>query len=332
MSFSKPERAKRATMSVIRLCCAALIPMCAASASAADAPKKYTETVTTKSGAKISFDMAMVPGGSFLMGSPDGEAGRKPHEGPQLKVRLDPFYLCTMETTMELFLAYYAETGTGKKDVAEGEAPQSSAPPVPAGTDAVTGPTPVYGDLSMGFDKTHPAIGMTWHNATTFCQWLSTKTGKKYRLPTEAEWEFAARDGNAGPFGDCKSPSELPDVAWFDSNSDRMPHPCGKKKPNSYGLYDMRGNVWEWVHDFYSPTAYQDAGPDKEIANPTGPKDGKVHVARGGCYDSAEAELRSAFRGFEENWWRMNDPQIPKSKWWLPQMDIIGFRVARSAD
>lgn len=313
------------------LCRAALVPLAAGLAIAADAPKKYTETVTAKNGTKISFDMVLVPGGSFTMGSPDAEAGRKPHEGPQIKVRVDPFYLCTTETTMELFLAYYAETGTGKKDVAEGDATPVAAPSVPAGADAITGPTPVYGDLSMGFDKTHPAIGVTWHNAATFCKWLSSKTGKKYRLPTEAEWEFAARAGSATPFGDCDSPSALGDFCWFDGNADRMPHPVGKKKPNAFGLYDMRGNVWEWVEDFYSATAYQEAGTG-EIANPTGPKDGKVHVARGGCYDSADTELRCAFRGFEENWWRMNDPQIPKSKWWLPQMDIIGFRVARSAD
>ncbi len=303
-------------------------------ATAQGLPPRYTETLTAKTGSKLAFEMVLVPGGSFAMGSPEGETGRKDHEGPQRQVRVDPFYLCTTETTMELFLAYYAETGTGKKDVAEGEGemPEASAPAPPPGADAVTGPTPVYGDLSMGFDKRHPAIGMTWHNATTFCKWLSAKTGKQYRLPTEAEWEYAARAGTATPFGECGGPDGLPDYAWFDGNSDRQPHAVGEKKPNAWGLHDMRGNVWEWVHDFYSPTAYKDTAADKELVNPTGPAEGKVHVARGGCYDSAGVELRSAARGFEENWWRMNDPQIPKSKWWLPQIDIIGFRVARPAE
>lgn len=310
--------------------CQATIPC--RGADAGGLPAKYTETIVAKNGAKIAFEMVLVPGGTFMMGSPDDEVGRKPHEAPQLKVRLDPFYLCTTETTMELFLAYYAETGTGKKDVAEGEMPQASAPPLPAGVDAVTGPTPVYGDLSMGFDKAHPAIGMTWHNATTFCAWLSKKTGKKYRLPTEAEWECAARAGTTKPFGECANPETLTDYAWLETNSDRQPHAVGAKKPNAHGLYDMRGNVWEWVQDFYSPKAYEQAASEKEVVNPVGPKEGKVHVARGGCYDSPEAELRSAARGFEEDWWRMNDPQIPKSKWWLPQMDIIGFRVARTVE
>lgn len=301
-------------------------------AGADESPAKYTETLTAKTGTRLTFEMVLLPGGTFTMGSPPDEAGRKAHEGPQRQVRLNPFYLSATETTMELFLAYYAEAGSGKKDVAEGGMPQAAAPAPPAGVDAVTGPTPVYGDLSMGFDKGHPAFGMTWHNAMTFCQWLSTKTGKKYRLPTEAEWEYAARAGTSKPFGECGGPGGLPDYAWFESNSDRQPHPVGTKKPNGWGLHDMRGNVWEWTHDLYSPTGYQEGPPDKEIVNPTGPAEGKIHVARGGCYDSPEDELRSATRGFEEHWWRMNDPQIPKSKWWLPQMDIIGFRVARTME
>jgi len=176
----------------------------------------------------------------------------------------------------------------------------------------------------MGYSKKHPAIGATWHNATTFCRWLSQKTGKQYRLPTEAEWEYAARCGSNSSFGGCESQDALKDYAWFGDNADMEPHAVATKKPNAWGLYDMHGNVREWVQDFYSPTAYQQSIAD----GPAGPKDGKVHVARGGFYDSPAGELRCAARAFEEDWWRMNDPQIPKSKWWLPQIDSIGFRVA----
>jgi formylglycine-generating enzyme required for sulfatase activity len=293
-------------------------------------PKKYTETVTSKTGDKFSFDMVLIPAGEFMMGSPAGEAERADTEGPQRKVRLDPFYLCSTETTIELFLAYYQETGTAKKEFVEVQEAQKNEEPAKGGVNAITGPTPVYGDMTMGYSKKHPAIGMTWHNATTFCKWLSQKTGRKYRLPTEAEWEYAARAGSTGAFGVCDSADGLKDYAWYAETANVEPHAVAAKKPNAWGLYDMYGNVREWVQDFYSPTAYADAA--KENLNPAGPKDGKVHVARGGFYDSPAKDVRCAARGFEEDWWRMNDPQIPKSKWWLPQIDSVGFRVACTID
>jgi formylglycine-generating enzyme required for sulfatase activity len=292
-------------------------------APAAEPAKKYTETITAKDGSKLSMDMVLVPGGTFTMGSPAGEANRVENEGPQRQVQVNPFYLCSTETTIELFLAYYHETGSAKKDFVETEASKKQEE-AKAGVNAITGPTPVYGDMTMGYSKKHPAIGGTWHNATTFCRWLSQKTGKNYRLPTEAEWEYAARAGSTSPFGVSDAEEGLKDYAWFGENANMEPHAVATKKANAWGLYDMQGNVREWVQDFYSPTGYAlDAK-----ANPAGPAEGKVHVARGGFYDSPAAELRPAARAFEEDWWRMNDPQIPKSKWWLPQIDSIGFRIA----
>jgi formylglycine-generating enzyme required for sulfatase activity len=308
------------------VCTLSLVAVVASASVSAELPKKYTETVTMKDGAKLSLDMVLIPAGSFTMGSPAGEADRVEHEGPQKKVQLDPFYLCTTEVTLELFLAYYQETGTAKKDFVEMQEAEKNEQASAEGTDAITGPTPVYGDMTMGYSKKHPAIGMTWHNATTFCRWLSQKTGKKYRLPTEAEWEYAARAGTTSAFGVCDSADSLADYAWYIDNADMEPHAVATKKPNAWGLYDMQGNVREWVQDFYSPTAYAEAAG--QMMNPTGPTDGKVHVARGGYYDSEAGELRCAARAFEEDWWRMNDPQIPKSKWWLPQIDSVGFRVA----
>ncbi len=308
---------------VLFVCCVGLIAVEIAPAAESRIQKKYTETITVKDGSKLSIEMVLIPGGTFAMGSPAGEADRADHEGPQRQVQVNPFYLCTTETTLELFLAFYQETGTAKKDFVETETAQKEEQ-TEDGVNAITGPTPVYGDMTMGYSKKHPAIGGTWHNAMTFCRWLSQKTGKQYRLPTEAEWEYAARAGSSTPFGVSESEEGLKDYAWFADNADMEPHAVGTKKPNAWGLYDMQGNVREWVQDFYSPTAYE--LPLKE--NPAGPKDGKVHVARGGFYDSPAGELRCAARAFEEDWWRMNDPQIPKSKWWLPQIDSIGFRVA----
>ena len=296
-------------------------------------PKKYTETITTKDGEKVSFGMVLIPSGSFLMGSPAGQPGRGNNEGPQHKVRLDAFYLCTTETTIELFLAYYQETVSAKRDFIEvQEAKKDTEQQDKDEVDAITGPTPVYGDMTMGYEETHPAMGMTWHNAMTFCRWLSMKTGKKYRLPTEAEWEYACRAGTTNIFGVGNDPSGLKDFAWYEANADSETNPVGKKKPNAWGLYDMSGNVREWVFDFYSPTAYKEAAKKNPAVNPKGPKTGKVHVARGGDYSSSAEALRCAARAFEEEWWRSGDPQIPKSEWWLPEMDFIGFRVARSVD
>jgi sulfatase modifying factor 1 len=288
-------------------------------------PKTYTETITSKRGESISFEMVSIPGGTFVMGSPKDEPGGKDDERPQHKVHVAPFYLCAKETTLGLFQIYYDETVGATRTYTSGGQNGDNI-------DAITGPTPVYGDLTMGYGKMHPAMGMTWHNATTFCEWLSRKTGRQYRLPTEAEWEYACRAGTTKVFCCENDPDRLADFAWYKANSDGETHEVGKKKPNAWGLYDMSGNVREWVRDFYSPKAYEDCANKSPTINPQGPTSGKVHVARGGDYNSSIEELRCAARAFEEKWWRSGDPQIPKSKWWFPQMDFIGFRIARSIE
>jgi len=324
----------RTLIHVVALTGLLAVTMASDTAASQDRPlKKYTETIMTKDSEKVSFDMVLIPKGSFTMGSPVDEAGREDHEGPQREVRLEQFYLCTKETTIELFLAYYQETVSAKRDFIEvQEAKKDTEQQGKDEVDAITGPTPVYGDMTMGYEETHPAMGMTWHNAMTFCRWLSMKTGKKYRLPTEAEWEYACRAGTTNIFGVGNDPSGLKDFAWYEANADSETNPIGKKKPNAWGLYDMSGNVREWVYDFYSPTAYKEAAKKNPAVNPKGPKTGKVHVARGGDYSSSVEALRFAARSFEEDWWRSGDPQIPKSIWWLPEMDFIGFRVARSVE
>jgi len=294
-----------------------------------ESAKKFTETVTTKAGEKISFDMVLIQAGNFRMGSPENEAGRKDDEGPQHEIRVDDFYLCTTETTIELFMAYYQETVSAKKDFITTQESQKETEKS-GEVDAITGPTPVYGDMTMGYENKHPAMGMTWHNAMIFCRWLSKNTGKEYRLPTEAEWEYACRAGSTKAFGVESDPEKLKEIAWYEKTADSETSAVGKKKPNIWGLYDMLGNVREWVSDFYSPDAYKQAAAKTPAVNPRGPEKGEVHVARGGDYSCPAEELRCASRAFEEKWWRSGDPQIPKSRWWLPEMDIIGFRVACS--
>ena len=313
----------------IAMICVALTMTLDATQAQGGPPKTYTETITSKSGEKVSFEMVLIPAGSFQMGSPADEAGRRDDEGPQHEVRLDNFYLCTTETTIGLFMAYYQETVTAKRDLL---GMQEEKKKEDGNVDAITGPTPVYGDMTMGYNQKHPAMGMTWHNAMTFCRWLSQKTGKQYRLPTEAEWEYACRAGTTNVFGVTSDAGQMKDYGWFEGSADNETNELGKKKSNAWGLYDMSGNVREWVHDFYSATAYQEAARQKPAVNPKGPESGQVHVARGGDYSCKVQELRCAARAFEEPWWRAGDPQIPKSQWWLPEMDIIGFRVACSVD
>lgn len=293
---------------------------------------RYSERLTTKAGKTLTFDMVLIPQGEYRRGSAPDESGRKEDEGPQHVVALDSFYLCTTETTQALFLAFYEETVSEKKEFATGASAESVKPAPQADVDAVTGPTPVYGDLTMGYSQQHPALGMTWHNAVTFCRWLSQKTGKTYRLPTEAEWEYACRAGTGHARGLADASQKVEDVAWFEDNADMEIQAVGQKQANPWGLHDMLGNVCEWVHDFYSEKAYAEADKNAPAKNPMGPKTGDVHVARGGDYGTAKDDLRCAARIFEEDWWRFGDPQIPKSRWWMPELDIIGFRVARSAE
>ncbi len=299
--------------------------------SQAAKPRAYIETVKTANDAEISFRMVPIPGGTFMMGSPENEPNHADDEGPQHEVRVDPFYMCWTEMTLDLFMAYYTETVSAKRDFMETQEAKKDAEK-DEDVDAITGPTPVYGDLSMGYGPKHPAIGMTWNNANNFCLWLSQKTGKKYRLPTEAEWEFACRAGKKDIFSTTSDPEKMKDYAWYEATADSETNEVGKKKRNAFGLYDMTGNVREWVSDFYSPTAYAEAAKKSPAENPKGPKTGKLHVARGGDYSSPVMDLRCAARHFEQKWWRMGDPQIPKSIWWLPEMDIIGFRVVRSIE
>lgn len=304
----------------------------AAWAGSQEKPARYSESITTKAGKTLTFDMVLIPQGEYRRGSTPGEAGRKEDEGPPHTVALDSFYLCTTETTQALFLAFYEETVSEKKEFATGASAETVKPAPKADVDAITGPTPVYGDLTMGYSQQHPALGMTWHNAVTFCRWLSQKTGKTYRLPTEAEWEYACRAGTAHARGLTDAAQKVEDVAWFEDNADMEIQVVGQKQANPWGLHDMLGNVCEWVHDFYGEKAYVEAAKTTPAKNPMGPKTGDVHVARGGDYGTAKEDLRCAARIFEEDWWRFGDPQIPKSRWWMPELDIIGFRVARSAE
>ncbi|MBP6811079.1 MAG: formylglycine-generating enzyme family protein, partial [Saprospiraceae bacterium] len=200
------------------------------------------QTVTVP-GSSVSFQMALLPGSQFNMGSPVAEAGRDEDEGQHL-VTLDSFWIGIHELTFDAFFLYqFREFDTDAS---------FSTPTFRA--DAVARPSPPYYDFTYGRGKAggFPATTMTQQAALRYCQWLSDKTGDFYRLPTEAEWEYACRAGSNTTFSWGDDPKMAVDYAWFYENSAGSYQKVGTKKPNPWGLYDMHGNVTEWCLDFYT--------------------------------------------------------------------------------
>ena len=283
--------------------------------------KPYSVTIP---GTQVSYHMVAIRGGEFTMGSSPGEAGRKPDEGPQHKVKISPFWMGKCEVTwyeFELFM--FADQERKFKDQI------ATDPYVDKISDAVSRPTKPYTEMSFGMGKEDfPAISMTQHSANKYCQWLSAKTGEYYRLPTEAEWEYACRAGTttAWSFGD--DPSMLGEYAWYEKNSDFKYQKTGTKKPNPWGLHDMHGNVIEWCLDQYKPNYDQFAtatanDPWVKASTPY------PHSARGGSWDDSPEKLRSAARRYSDKIWKVQDPQLPKSIWYHTDAQFLGFRVVR---
>jgi len=277
----------------------------------------YTERVP---GTDVAFEMVALPGGTFSMGSPDSEADRRPDEGPVRTVTVSPFWIARTEVTWDEYEAFYAATKS------EGRSSDTAAV---AGVDAVTGPTPPWGNPGQGWGRgKRPAITMSHLSATTYCDWLSRVTGKKYRLPTEAEWEYACRGGTKGVFFfDPKKTGPKPS-AFYNENSDEKTHVPSDAAPNPFGLLNMAGNVCEFCLDWYDEKAYAGAAEGGTIVDPRGPKTGKEHVIRGGSFLCGLSEMRSAARDYtRHDDWVRTDPQIPKSIWWYSDSIDVGFRV-----
>jgi len=194
--------------------------------------------------------------------------------------------------------------------------------------DAVSSPTPPYMEMSFGMGISgYPAISMTQHAASKYAQWLSAKTGRFYRLPTEAEWEYACRAGSHAAYAFGDDPSALADAAWYWDNSGGQYGPVGAKDPNAWGLHDMHGNVWEWTLDAYRP-AYS-AGP---LSDPWVRAERLYpRVVRGGSWMDDAPALRCGSRRASSEDWKMQDPQLPKSVWYHTDAQWLGFRLVRPA-
>ena len=283
----------------------------------------YTNTIP---GTRVTFSMVPIPAGEFVMGSPDTEANRKPDEGPQHKVKVSPFWMGQFEVTWneyELFM-YPDEEKRTRASVPSDTAADKLA-------DAVTHPSKPYVEMSFGMGKDgFPAISMTQHAANKYCQWLSAKTGQFYRLPTEAEWEYACRAGTTTTFFFGDDASKLPEYAWFEQNSDFKYQKVGKKKPNPWGLYDIYGNVVEWVLDQYDPDFYKQCAANNLTVDPWNKATKPYpHAVRGGSWDDEAGLCRSAARRGSDRSWKMQDPQLPKSVWYFSDAQWVGFRIVR---
>jgi formylglycine-generating enzyme required for sulfatase activity len=274
-------------------------------------------------GSDISFDMVPIPGGKFKMGSPDNEVGHKPDESPVHEVEVSPFWMEKYTVTwneFEMFM-YPNEEKKARET-------KKLDPALNALTDAVTHPTQPYVEMSFGMGKDgYPAISMTQHAANKYCEWLSAKTGQFYRLPTEAEWEYAARAGTTTAYFWGDDPKQVGDYCWYGKNSDFKYQKVGKKKPNPWGLYDMLGNVVQWTLDQYDAHYYEHSPAVNPWNKATKPY---PHVARGGSWDDDDVtKLRCAARRASDPSWKIQDPQLPKSVWYHTDAQFLGFRIVR---
>ena len=292
---------------------------------AAEEFKPYMETIP---GTQVKFGMVPIPGGTFLMGSPSSEPHRSPDEGPQHPVTIHPFWMGQAEVTWDEYDRFAFALGIKKPGSAD-HVQKSEGENI---ADAITRPTPPYADPTFGFGHDgYPAISMTHHAAMEYTRWLSAKTGNIYRLPTEAEWEYACRAGAKTAFSFGDDLEKLSESAWFNRNAESRPHQVEKKKPNVWGLYDMNGNVAEWVLDRYNKDFYKTLDShipaESPVLLPTEME--YPYVVRGGSWADDAPLLRCAARRASTEDWSRQDPQLPQSIWWHTDATFVGFRIVR---
>ena len=308
-------------------------------------PLAFEDFRETIPGTSVAFELVAVPAGEFMLGSPPAEPCRDQDEGPQRRVRVSRFWMGRTEVSWDEYMAFYQATRS------EGRSDTRVLASSPDGVDAITGATPPYGDPDQGWGKgARPAITMTPHAAETYCRWLSRVTGKTYRLPTEAEWEYACRAGTEGAYFFEGSPGNFSARGLWNRlfgprtevigqhvvyalNSKGRTQPPGTQQPNPFGFVNMLGNVAELCADRYAPDAYASYPGGEPVHDPRGPEQGAEHVVRGGSYRSDAADLRCAAREpTRTDAWLATDPQVPKSKWWYSDCTTVGFRVVCEVD
>jgi formylglycine-generating enzyme required for sulfatase activity len=284
-------------------------------------------------GTDVLYRMQPIPGGKVLVGSPAGEAGRQADEGPQFEVVIEPFWMAEHEVTWAEYKQYMAMHDALKELYLK----ELRKVPDPDNELIVTAPSNLYEPtftFKKGAEPHQPAVTMSQFAAKQYTKWLSGISNQFLRLPSEAEWEYACRAGakTAYYFGD--DPKMLGDYAWYYDNSGEKMNLVAQKKPNAWGLYDMHGNVGEWVLDQYIQDGYK-AHAGKTITAAAAiawPTKLFPRVVKGGGWDADADKCRTAARRkSDDDAWRTNDPNLPQSPWWFTEEEAlsVGFRFIR---
>ncbi|MFT5906475.1 MAG: sulfatase activating formylglycine-generating enzyme [Cryomorphaceae bacterium] len=265
------------------------------------------------------FEMLPVKGGSFTW--------KGTEEGDTLEVTLSPFWMGKTEVTWDAYDPFMNDEIPRQKD---GQVLEFAREQITTDLDFISRPTPPYHPMTFGMGRDgHPAIGMTQHAANKFCQWISYQTGHFYRLPTEAEWEYACRAGSKTDYSWGDKTDKAEQYAWFGGEAASHYQKPGQKKPNAWGLVDMHGNALEWTLDQYVPNRRAYFGKEK-VLNPwvkaTNPY---PHVAKGGHWKLPLKEVSAAARIPSDPEWKKLDPQEPKSLWYFTNVQMLGLRLVR---
>lgn len=294
----------------------------------------YTERIP---GTDITFEMIPIPGGDFTMGTPEDAPDFVEDEAPTITLSAKPMWVAKTETRWDMYKEYMRMYSVFKDFEFEGIRPVNETNLV----DSVTAPTELYEPsytFEYGSEPTQPAVTMTQYAAQQFSKWLSRMTNTQYRLPTEAEWEYAARGGTSTAYSWGDDPEDIDDYAWYFDNAFDGPGDVGTKKPNPFGLYDMHGNAAEWTVNEYSEDGYQwmlDEEPTDATAATRWPTNPYPCVVRGGSWEMEPPELRSAARlASDDEEWKEADPNFPRSPWWFTSDPArgVGFRLFRSLE
>lgn len=277
----------------------------------------FNEYIQKIEGTAVSFKMVPIKGGKFTLGAVKKDKKKEADELPNKNVEISSFWMGAFEVTQKEFLLFTDRTS----DIL----PNGEQNPL-----VISRPSSPYEDPSKGLgdDDMKPTVGLTQYGALSYCRWLYNRTGVFYRIPTEAEWEFAAKAGTETPYFFGKKAKELEKYAWYKKNGADQLHKVGLKEPSPNGLYDIYGNVAEWCLDQYYADFYTTIKDGEK--DPRGMPDALYpRSVRGGSFLDEESGCRSSNRDTSTDVWKERDPQLPQSFWWNTDSEFVGFRLVR---